>query len=118
MWEERTSYFITDPQRVSQAKGVLLALFPHVHMLVDAISHLPGDSEVVLSLAAGPDDQVSLVQCLHHLLCLVEADIVEVWVGDHSLDVRCRREWTRRGPVRVCLGRMNRKYIETGTLQY
>lgn len=42
---------------------------------------------MVLSFAAGPDDQVSLVQSLHHLLCLVEADIVEVGVGDHSLDV-------------------------------
>lgn len=59
----------------------------------NVVLYLPGDSEVVLSLAAGPDDQVALVQGLHHLLCLVEADVVEVGVGDHTLDVR----WRRRG---------------------
>ena len=54
------------------------------------LEYLPGDREVVLPLAAGPDDQVSLVQGLHHLLRLLEADVVEAWVGDHTLDVGCR----------------------------
>lgn len=48
---------------------------------------------MVLSLAAGSDDQVSLVQTLHHLLCLVETNVVEVGVGNHTLYV-C---WTDRG---------------------
>lgn len=56
---------------------------------------------MVLSLAAGPDDQVSLIQGLHHLLCLVEADVVKVWVGDHTLDVRCRRQSDTRRLVSV-----------------
>lgn len=67
-----------------------------------SLFYLPGDGEVVLSLAAGPDDQVSLVQRLHHLLCLVEADVVEVWVGDHTLDVRCRRRVDSGRSVSVC----------------
>lgn len=46
---------------------------------------------MVLSLAAGSDDQVTLVQGLHHLLRLVETDIVEVGVGDHTLYI-CWRE--------------------------
>lgn len=29
-----------DPQGMSQAEGVLLALLSHIHMLVDTISHL------------------------------------------------------------------------------
>ena len=29
-----------DPQGVSQTERVLLALFPHVNVLVDALSHL------------------------------------------------------------------------------
>lgn len=62
-------------------------------MFVVLLSYLPGDCEVVLSLAAGPDDQISLVQGLHHLFCLVETDIVEVGVGDHTLYV-C---WRKRG---------------------
>lgn len=56
-----------------------------------SVSYLPGDCEVVLSLAAGSDDQVSLVQGLHHFLCLVETDIVEVGVGDHTLYI-CWRQ--------------------------
>lgn len=56
-----------------------------------SISYFPGDGEVVLSLAAGSDDQVTLVQGLHHLLRLVETDIVEVGVGDHTLYI-CWRE--------------------------
>lgn len=44
---------------------------------------------MILSLAAGSDDQVSLVQGLHHLLCLVETDIVEVGVGNHTLYICC-----------------------------
>lgn len=55
-----------------------------------SVSYLPGDGEVVLSLAAGSYDQVALVQGLHHLLCLVETDIVEVGVGDHTLYIRWR----------------------------
>lgn len=39
---------------------------------------------MILPLAAGSDDQVSLIQGLHHLLCLVKADVVEVGVGDHT----------------------------------
>lgn len=53
-------------------------------------SYLPGDGEVILSLAAGSDDQVSLVQSLHHFLSLVKADVVEVGVGDHTFYIRCR----------------------------
>ena len=48
---------------------------------------LPGDGEVVLSLAAGSDHHVSLVHGLHHLLGLPEVDVVEGGVGDHTLDV-------------------------------
>ena len=59
--------------------------------------YLPGDGEVVLSFAAGSDDQVSLVQGLHHFLCLVEADVVEVWVGDHTLYIR----WRGRGNIQM-----------------
>lgn len=46
---------------------------------------------MILSLAAGPDNQVSLVQGLHHLLSLVETDVVEVGVGDHALYIRYRK---------------------------
>lgn len=53
------------------------------------VSYLPCDSEVILSLAAGSDDQVSLVQGLHRLLCLVETYIVEVEMGNHTLYIRC-----------------------------
>lgn len=80
--------------------------------------YLPGYSEVVLSLAAGPDDQVSLVQGLHHLLRLVEADVVEVWVSDHTLDVRCRRRGNSGGSVSVCLNKIERKDSVTRTLRY
>lgn len=50
-----------------------------------SVPYLPGDGEVILSFAAGSDYQVTLVQGLHHLLRLVEADIVEVGVGNHTL---------------------------------
>lgn len=40
---------------------------------------------MVLPFATRPDDQVSLVQSLHHLLSLVETDVVEVGMGDHTL---------------------------------
>lgn len=56
-----------------------------------SMTYFPGDGEVVLSLAAGSDDQVSLVQGLHHLLCLVETDIVEVGMSDHTLYI-CWRD--------------------------
>lgn len=46
--------------------------------------YLPGDGQVILSFAAGSDDQVSLVQGLHHFLSLVKTDVVEVGVGDHT----------------------------------
>ena len=46
---------------------------------------------MVLSLAARSDDQVSLVQGLHHLLRLVETNIVEVGVGNHTLYI-CWRD--------------------------
>lgn len=39
---------------------------------------------MILSLAARSDDQVSLIQSLHHFLSLVKADVVEVGVGDHT----------------------------------
>lgn len=39
---------------------------------------------MILSLAAGSDDQVSLIQGLHHFLSLVKADVVEVGVSDHT----------------------------------
>lgn len=55
------------------------------------VAYFPGDSEVILSLAAGSDDQVSLIQGLHHLLCLVETDVMKVGVGDHTLDI-CWRD--------------------------
>lgn len=60
------------------------------HLLSSFLSYLPGDREVVLPLAAGSDDQVSLVQGLHHFLRLVETDIVEVGMGDHTLYICCR----------------------------
>ena len=91
-------YLAVDPEGVPQAEGVLLALLPHVDMLVDALGHLPGDRQVVLPLAAGPDDEVALVHGLHHLLRLLEVDVVERRVGDHALDVRyaaCRGEGER-----------------------
>lgn len=56
-----------------------------------SVSYFPRDSQVVLSLAAGSDDQVSLVQRLHHLLCLIETDVVEVGMGDHTFYI-CWRE--------------------------
>lgn len=56
-----------------------------------SVSYFPGDCEVVLSLAAGPDDQVSLVQGLHHLLCLVKTYIVEVGVGNNTLYICWRK---------------------------
>lgn len=90
----------------------MIFFFPILFLLF----YLPGYSEVVLSLAAGPDNQVSLVQGLHHLLCLVEADVVEVWVGDHALDVRCRRRGDTGRSVSVCLNKMERKDIVTRTL--
>lgn len=33
-------YFIVDPERVPQAERVLFAFLSHVHVLVDAVSHL------------------------------------------------------------------------------
>lgn len=47
---------------------------------------------MILSLAAGPDDQVSLVQRLHHFLSLVKTDVVEVWVGDHTFYISYREK--------------------------
>lgn len=85
-------YLCVDPECVSQAEGVLLALLSYVNVLVDAISNLPSNSQVVLSLTAGPDDHISLVHGLHHLLCLLEVDVMERWVGYHPLDVGYR-EW-------------------------
>lgn len=53
---------------------------------------------MILSLAAGPDDQVSLIQGLHHLLRLVETDIVKVGVGDHTLDI-CWRDRKKKHKI-------------------
>lgn len=53
---------------------------------------------MILSLAAGSDDQVSLVQGLHHFLRLVETDVVEVGVGDHTLYIRYRKEKNKESP--------------------
>lgn len=57
-----------------------------------SFSYLPSDGEMVLSLAAGSDDQVSLVQGLHHFLRLVKTDVVEVGVGDHTLYIRYKQK--------------------------
>lgn len=70
--------------------------FHHFLPNCNRVSYFPGDGEVVLSLAAGSDDQVSLIQGLHHLLCLVETDIVKVGVGDHTLDICWRDRKNRR----------------------
>lgn len=70
-------YLCVDPEHGAQAEGILLALLPDIHVLVDAIVDLPGDSQVVLPFAARPDDHIPLVHGLHHLLCLLEADVVE-----------------------------------------
>lgn len=66
-----------------------------------SISYFPGDGEVVLSLAAGSDDQVTLVQGLHHLLRLVETDIVEVGVGDHTLYICWREKGERKEQANI-----------------
>ena len=67
-------------------------IFPSILLDRDtpSVSYFPGDGEVVLSLAARSDDQVSLVQGLHHLLRLVETNIVEVGVGYHTLYIGWR----------------------------
>lgn len=70
-------YLCVNPEHGAQAEGILLALFPDIHMLVDAIVDLPGDSQVVLPFAAWPNYHIPLVHGLHHLLCLLEADVVE-----------------------------------------
>lgn len=81
------SHLTVDPQSGSQAEGIFLALLPHIHMLVDAITDFPGHCQVVLALAAWSDNHITLVHGLHHLFCLLEIDIMEGWVCDHSLDV-------------------------------
>lgn len=61
-------------------------ILPHfgISPFIQCFSYFPGDGQVILSLAAGSDDQVSLIQGLHHFLSLVKADVVEVGVGDHT----------------------------------
>lgn len=81
------SHLTVDPKGGSQAEGIFLALFPHVHVLVNAVTDLPGHGQVIFTLATWADDHVTLVHGLHHLFCLLEVYIMEGWVCDHSLDV-------------------------------
>lgn len=70
-------YLCVNPEHGAQAEGILLALLPDIYVLVNAIVDLPGDSQVVFPFAARPDNHIPLVHGLHHLLCLLEADVVE-----------------------------------------
>lgn len=71
------SYLGVNPKRGAQTESVLLALFSDIHVLVNPIVHLPGDSKVVLPFATWPNNHVPLVHGLHHLLSLLEANVVE-----------------------------------------
>lgn len=82
------SYLTVDPQGGSQAEGIFLAFFPHIHMLVDAVTDLPGHCQVILTLAAWSDDHITLVHGFHHFFCLLKIYIMEGWVCNHSLDIR------------------------------
>lgn len=73
----RGSYLCVNPKCGAQAEGILLALFSDIHVLVNAIVHLPGDSQVVFSFATWPNNHIPLVHGLHHLLSLLEANVVE-----------------------------------------
>lgn len=70
-------YLCVNPEHGAQTEGILLALFSDIHVLVNAIVDLPGDSQMILPFAAWPNNHISLVHGLHHLLCLLEADVVE-----------------------------------------
>lgn len=82
-----TAHLIVDPESMSKAEGILFALLTHIHMLIDPISHLPRDRQVVLPFTAGSNNYVTLVHGFHHLLCLFEVDVVEGRVSDHTLNV-------------------------------
>lgn len=86
-------HLIVDPERMSKTKGVLFSFLAHVHMLIDPISHLPCDGQVILSFTAGSNHHVTLVHGLHHLLCLFEVDVVERRVGNHTFDVSCGKSF-------------------------
>lgn len=77
---------------MSQAEGILFALLPYVHMLVDPFCYLPGDRQVVLTFAARPDHHITLIHRLHHLLCLLEVNVVERWVGNDTLNISYKKE--------------------------
>lgn len=87
MWAGAGSHLTVDPQGGSQAEGIFLAFFPHIHVLVDAVTDLPGHRQVIFALAARPDNHITLVHGLHHLFRLLEIYIMEGWVCNHSLDV-------------------------------
>ncbi len=72
---------------MSKAERILFTLLTDVHMLIDPISHLPCDRQVVLPFTAGSNHHITLVHGFHHLLRLFEVDVVEGRVSDHTLNV-------------------------------